>query len=796
MNLCSRPFLAAAISSFLAVCPAALSEMVLVRDGVAEATIVVGADASGQAREAAEKLQGYIERMSGTKLPIQGENEDVQGTRILVGRSRAVEDLGVDVPSGITYQMDEEGFVIKTVGDVLVLAGNEDWNYRGTSFAVFDFLERLGCRWFFPGDFGEVIPTLKTIRVEDLDLLERPDFRFRNLWYAGWMPVEKEDQANLKTWYDHNKVTRLSMSLPGDGSISQLAPAKKYFDSHPQIYALNKKGERQEGMLCMTSEEGIAISVETVKTYFREHPDTFTFGFAPPDGYPMCHCENCTRALPGFQGKGYGDPSLSDLWFRFANTIATEVYKEFPERWVLTNGYSNRVRLPESIREFSPNLGIQSAVIQACSIHPIGDAKCWQRRIYKQIFDRWTDTLDCVFVYDYDPGKAVENLPFPALHNLKRDMPYFKERGLWGFWTEASNSWMVTHLNYYVRSKLMWNTEADVDALVTDYCDRFYGPAAKTIEKYIWCLEGAVEDTPIHTTWGRLIPWTQILEPVEDRLEKLMAKAEEQAKGTDVEERVHILRLVQDHMMTYLAMERALFTADFQGAVDETNRMLALRDTVCAIQPGLLPNTPDWAKNFRSTIEWHRTQYEDLAAKAGGEQGQRILDLPRYWEFKTDPEDIGVIYQWYLPENDEDWSPIDTTRYWEAQGHADKKGWGYWGKAWYRTEFDIPADAAGKPLMLTIGAVYNQADHDRGIWMWVNGRLTEWEMDRHHRLGYHDVRTPIHIDITNDIRPGETNTVAVLVHTNTPGRNPRGGIHRRSFLWSPRPDFKPEEKKE
>ena len=41
---------------------------------------------------------------------------------------------------------------------------------------------------------------------------------------------------------------------------------------------------------------------------------------------------------------------------------------------------------------------------------------------------------------------------------------------------------MVTHLNYYVRAKLMWNAEADVDGLVRDYCERFYGKAADAVE--------------------------------------------------------------------------------------------------------------------------------------------------------------------------------------------------------------------------------------------------------------------------------------------------------------------------
>ena len=51
---------------------------------------------------------------------------------------------------------------------------------------------------------------------------------------------------------------------------------------------------------------------------------------------------------------------------------------------------------------------------------------------YKQLLDRWTNTLNCVFIYDYDPGNSLVNLLFPAIHNLKHDMPYFRSRGTWG----------------------------------------------------------------------------------------------------------------------------------------------------------------------------------------------------------------------------------------------------------------------------------------------------------------------------------------------------------------------------
>ena len=767
----------------LAFVPGSFAEpLVLVEDGKAQASIVIGSEASDQAKEAAQILQENIEKMTGVVLPIAHENENITGTRILVGRSKAVADLGVEVPSGFTYQMNEEGFVFKTVGKNLVLAGNEDRHYRGTIYAVYDFLEELGCRWFFPGPYGEVIPHLDRMVVSSTDRLERPDFRIRNLWYSGWFPADEQDQQWLQTWYDRNKMSSLSfLSLPGDGSIIRLAPPEKYFESHPEIYALDEDGNRVKDMLCLTNPETIKIAIETIRETFRENPDQVSFGFAPPDGFPMCHCKNCQAEILGFEGKGYGDPSLSDVWFRFTNQIAKEIYKEFPDRRLFTNGYANRVRPPEGIESFSPNLGIQSAIISACSIHRIGDPKCWQRILYKQILDRWTRDLNCVFIYDYDPGTSLINLPFPSLHNLRYDIPYFKERGVWGFWTEGNNNWMVTHLNYYVRSKLMWDSKSDVDALVRDYCEKFYGDAGNAVEKYIRTLEKAIEDTTLHETWGRLMQWKVVLPPVQPKLDRLMEQAEKRANTPEIKQRVRVLRLVHDHTNAYVAMEQAVARGEFQEGASWADTMAALRDQVGEVQSGLLPHSPDWVRTFRTSLEWHKNIDQDIANRINGVSGELVVMLPQKWEFKTDPKDIGVLYQWYLPNTGGRWDSIDTTLYWEAQGYQDEQGWGYWGKAWYRTGFTVPKEVEGKPLRLTLGAVYNE-----GVWIWVNGMFRRYEKTHLTKSGYPDERSPIDVDVTDLIRPGEVNTVAVLVNTPMPGRNARGGLHRRVFLWMPK----------
>jgi hypothetical protein len=782
-----RLFGALVVSATVIAGPA-LAEVILVQNGQAQAVIVPAAK-SEQAQKAAAVLQKFVGRITGATLPIGAPGQLPYAVH--VGPSATVQALGVEVPAGHTHQFNEEGFVVATVGSNLVLAGNEEHKYLGTLYAVYDLLDDIGCRWYFPGEWGEVIPKTDTLIVEDLHRTERPSFRLRNIWCAGWAPDPPEVVEAYTVWKERNRVHDFPISAPGDGSVTRLAPPDKYFESHPHIYALDKLGERRDDMLCTSQEDTLRIAVKEVTDYFKARPESDSFGFGPPDGHPVCHCEACQESIPGFTGKGYGDPSLSDAWFVFANKVAQEVYKQYPNHWLLTNGYANRVRPPEGIASFSPNLGIQSAVIAACTMHRVGDPKCWQRIYYQQMMDRWSNDLDLIFIYDYDPGKALENLPAPWLHNIANDMKYFRDRGIWGFMTEGTTTWMVTHLNYYVRARLMWNADEDVEAIVRDYCENFYGAAAKPVEKYIWTLEGAVDDTDIHATWGRILPWRVVLEPVADKLNKLMAQAEAKADDDISRKHLGVLRSTHDHMMRYYDYANAVADGKFEEGLTYLTAMESLRDTLAETGTWLIPHDNDMTSTFRSSLGWHKMIFTDLAAKFGGAEGEAVAMLPRHWDHKEDPKDIGVLYQWYLPENGgDDWDDIDTTLFREAQGYHDDEGWGYHGKLWYRTGFDVPADAAGKPLTLTIGAVYNRTDYNRGIWVWVNGHLQKWEAKKHHRLGHHDVRAPIHIDVTDVIRPGETNHVAVLVHAATPGRNPRSGLHRRSFLWSPREDFK------
>ena len=86
------------------------------------------------------------------------------------------------VAKGLVHYPDtpgEDGFIIKTLHesgrDWLVLGGS---NERGALYAVYHFLEKvLKCGFF---EDGERIPEMGEVVVTDLDIREKPFFRYRS----------------------------------------------------------------------------------------------------------------------------------------------------------------------------------------------------------------------------------------------------------------------------------------------------------------------------------------------------------------------------------------------------------------------------------------------------------------------------------------------------------------------------------------------------------------------------------------------------------------------------------------
>lgn len=70
------------------------------------------------------------------------------------------------------------------------------------------------------------------------------------------------------------------------------------------------------------------------------------------------------------------------------------------------------------------------------------------------------------------------------LTTLCKQVPRFATSGAQVLNCESSNNWGPNGLGYYVANRLMWDPALDADAIVADFHDRAFGPAAPVMKRY------------------------------------------------------------------------------------------------------------------------------------------------------------------------------------------------------------------------------------------------------------------------------------------------------------------------
>ena len=756
------------------------SEFVIVKNGRPTATIVTSESPTKNTRKAANELQKYIEKISGAKLPIAGDTAPLSGCFVLVGPSKLTDRVpNLKIPSGRKKNLREEGFVIRTHGNNLVLAGNDVEPYLGTRYAVIEFLHRLGVRWFMPGQMGEIIPKMSTVTVSPVNITQRPDFPVRDFWEHSRGNMASE----CAEWKIHNKMNPHSVEVfgvPSDGSVAGLLP-KEQFEEHPEWFALNKDGTRSKDHPCMTSEGMIKHFADSIKANARK--DRTVTAFAPVDGNPRCWCKNCARIGNNFDGFGANnrDPepeySISNEWFYFVNRILSEVNKEFPDHIIATNGYANRdipPEMPPDIK-FNPsqNLTIMFANIAACTIHAYDDPKCWQMQRQGQMIRQWCKLSDKVWIYNYNYTMLVHKGTItPMVHRIRRNIPLLKQWGVIGFFDQDEADFALSGIpTRLVRARLQWDVDTNVDAVLDDFFDKWFGRAASPMKAYYDALENAFEKAPQHGHEDVILR-SIYTERLMSKLDSLIRTAERATKSEKEKEHLRIERVIYDHLCEFVAMEKTKRMCNFAKAANHAGRMVELQSEMNKISPFM-----GWHPYAVYDCEWEKKRMEKALAKIHGPDGTLIAYFPENARFRTDPFDDGLYERWQdLPAQGPNWKNMKISSGWDAQGLHDEKGWPYKGIAWYKFDIDVPAQTQEKNVFLYGLAVVNEA------WVWMNGQY----------VGHRPYNMPwfrphsMELDVSKLLKPGKKNhvTIRVLCNFDVFGAN---GIYEPMFLYAKKP---------
>ena len=124
----------------------------------------------------------------------------------------------------------------------------------------------------------------------------------------------------------------------------------------------------------------------------------------------------------------------------------------------------------------------------------------------------------------------------------------------------------------------------------------------------------------------------------------------------------------------------------------------------------------------------------------------KTIRLPKGgWRFKLDPKREGHLKKWFDPAlDDSDWATISIEQAWQ------KAGYDYIGVAWYRRWITMPP----KPKHVAVEIRFKGVDES--AWVWLNGKYVG-----DHDIGPNGWNQPFLLDITNEIKWGQKNLIAV-----------------------------------
>ncbi len=491
-------FLSSLLAGLLSVgllASASASPVTLIKDGKANASIVVQKEAPAPVKKSATDLQLYLKKLTSVELPLITDGPEVKGASLNVGRTSTAQDS--DFPD---LQMNPETYAITQRGGNIYFAGNHP---SPIAFAVYSFLQdQLGIRWFAPGEDWEYVPVLseekkRNFTIDVQNVVSEPSTSPR-IWSGHQWTQDWKDWCLRNKAVQSEKVNRRNFQ----NYIHRVFPPSKYGKTHPEYYPLIK-GERwipdSDGRTdwwpCMGSPEVQRVTVEYIREHFRKHPESDSFSLGMDDIYHMCDDPQC-HALDG-------DPvespnrrkAYSSRFYKFVNIIAKEIKKSNPDKFIGILIYSITVEPPSDVLKMEDNVFGFLADGSVAQWYQPGKKAEWMERTRE-----WRKRVKYLSRYDYyGMGTHVPRV-FP--HAISESIQFDKELKFEGMYVELYTFLPQTAPMIWAFAQQQWDSGKNIDFLLHDFYSKMFPDSATEVQAYFDLMEYSWNSNrPDHTGW-------------------------------------------------------------------------------------------------------------------------------------------------------------------------------------------------------------------------------------------------------------------------------------------------------
>lgn len=458
-----------AIFAFFAAETASNADVVVDRDS----EIVVATNAAYATRLAAEELNFFLKGVIGEALPVVAQRTGGK-TAIVLG--------GVQGRGGLATPLDRDGYVIEAAANVVRIFGNDDdvtdvdataalpdeaiWQpcfKRGTLFGVYAFLERFaGVRMYFPGELGTCVPRADCIAVPEGRIEESPAFSVR------------------RYGYEDGKVAPEILAGMSETDFKRL----NWYRLRMETYHLRCcHGAKTH---CLSPETWDAIYTNAC-TVIADGGGVAVFDAMPKDGLTWlrhCHCDWCERNIP-FSKADIG--FASGLVWRRTAELANRLKAKFPHARVSQMSYIPYARIPTN--EIPDNVDVfvarrgpwaEGTTIGA---REKDEVAAWHAKLGRKVsLWNYPDKVEC---WNLEMKDIPQLAPRAWSAYYRAVAPHVTG----AFAESESDRWIYNYLNYYVFSRVCWNPDADVEAILAEHHRLMFGVAAEEMAEFFDTLE-------------------------------------------------------------------------------------------------------------------------------------------------------------------------------------------------------------------------------------------------------------------------------------------------------------------
>lgn len=486
---------------FLAAC-VILNAAPLFEDGKTSWKIYIPEKASPTELYAAEELSTYLRRISRCYFDIARGGAVPDSDAIVIGTPQSMPAVKLHEDQLGLGSGSEQKLAVYTLGGNLYLAGREP---RGALYAVYTFLQdTMGVRWFWPSSEanGEFVVSRKKFDLPQLAVNLEPAIRYRGYHFLNGT------NPHLETWLVRNYGNFIRAGTAGGKAALPARMAKgiyihssghnivlndkKALQEHPEWFA-EVMGKRTLDQICWNNSEVEDVMFEKFVKQLQQFPELSLLGFYPEDNQNYCQCAKCRKT------------DVSTNWFRFLRRLTDRLHAKFPQLRFTSIAYQGYIDYPKcDVKGYE---FIEYAPYGRCFVHDM-ETDCHVNRRALDVWNPWLKSGIPTGVYGYEFDILTPSMMVPIYHWLADQARFFKKNNVQAVIPEVNGTYAGSRghsridmrLAFYLYSRLMWNPDADVNALIRDFCNYVYPSAAEEMYAYHTMMDQAWSSQKQHFT--------------------------------------------------------------------------------------------------------------------------------------------------------------------------------------------------------------------------------------------------------------------------------------------------------